>query len=70
MNISYAGSRVNLPAVALFWSIFLTNNFGLVFWLYYLYWACFQILLACFCKITWHHLHLEFSLVQRNTTIQ
>jgi len=31
------------------------THVGLVFRLNYLFLACFSNLLACFCKITWHH---------------
>jgi len=35
--------------------IFMPTDVGLVFRLNYLFLACFSNLLACFCKITWHH---------------
>jgi len=43
-----------LADFSFFW-IFLPTHFGLVFRLNYLFLACFSNLLACFCKITWHH---------------
>jgi len=35
--------------------IFLPTHVGFVFPSNYLFLACFSYLLACFCKITWHH---------------
>ena len=39
----------------LFCWIFLPTHFGLVFRLNYVFLVCFSNLLACFCKIIWHH---------------
>jgi len=38
-----------------FCCIFLPTHVGLVFRSNYLFLVCFSYILACFCKITWHH---------------
>jgi len=47
--------------------IFMPTDVGLVFRLDYLFLACFSNLLACFCKITWHHWKSVFSSNQSPT---
>ena len=54
--------RICLPAFSFnfvadfsFCWIFMPTPDGLVFWWNYLFLACFSNLLACFCKLTWHH---------------
>ena len=52
----------NLPAVFCFVKFSYQTHFGFVFRLNVLFWVCFTNLLACFCKLTWHHCYGSWRL--------